>query len=210
MLEKREIFDEFEVHLLEDGKPSDYFNEKLETGIFSTKYPFTLLGDLISTGQSPEHHPEGSVWNHTMLVVDNAAKRKHESCDPRVFMWGALLHDLGKAPTTRVRKGKVTSYDHDRVGEKLSIDFLREFTDDDEFMVKVSALVRWHMQILFVVKGLPFADIGKMLSEVPLEEIALLGICDRLGRGKLTPEKIAQEKESVEFFVKKCKAYKQA
>ncbi len=38
-------------------------------------------------------------------------------------MWGALLHDLGKAPTTKIRKGKITSYDHDKVGAELVRNF---------------------------------------------------------------------------------------
>jgi HD superfamily phosphodiesterase len=46
--------------------------------------------------QQPDHHPEGNVWEHILLVVDLAAEGRHLSEDPRVFMWSALLHDLGK------------------------------------------------------------------------------------------------------------------
>ena len=76
-------------------------------------------------------------------------------------MWGALLHDLGKAPTTKIRKGKITSYDHDKVGAELCREFLEVFTDDEEFIKQVTALVRWHMQTLFVIKNLPFADVKR-------------------------------------------------
>jgi tRNA nucleotidyltransferase (CCA-adding enzyme) len=200
-------FIEFDVHLMNDEKPSQYFNELLKTGLFEEKYPYTLLGDLIKVPQSPKHHPEGSAWNHTMLVVDNAAQRKHLSQNPKVFMWAALLHDLGKAPATRIRKGRITAYDHDRLGEQLSIKFLKEFTDDEEFMTQVSKMVRWHMQILYVTKGLPFTDIDKMASEVSVNEIALLGLCDRLGRGETTIEKIQEEEDEIKIFVEKCREY---
>jgi tRNA nucleotidyltransferase (CCA-adding enzyme) len=202
-----EKFNEFDVHLMKDEKPSDYFNELSKTGFFNGEYPYTLLGDLIKVPQSPEHHPEGSVWNHTMMVVDNAAERKIHSQSPRVFIWAALLHDLGKAPTTKLRKGKITSYDHDKFGAKLAADFLKEFTNDAGFINQVSKLVRWHMQILFVTKGLPFADIEKMASEVPVSEVALLGLCDRLGRGNMTDEKKLEEEKAVKIFLEKCNEY---
>jgi tRNA nucleotidyltransferase (CCA-adding enzyme) len=150
-----------------------------------------------------QHHPEGSVWNHTMMVVDRAAIHRKESGSPRVFMWAALLHDLGKPDTTKVRKGKITAYDHDKLGEKLAVKFLSSLTEDTAFIDAVAKMVRWHMQTLFVVKNMPFADIDTMLKQVKLEEIALLTLCDRLGRGKMTEDKEAQERESIKQFVEK-------
>lgn len=198
----REIFDIFEHHLLNDEKPSEYLNAEIDRDGFS--YPFTMLKKLQDIPQSPEHHPEGNVWNHTLLVVDEAAKRKSESEDKRAFMWAALLHDIGKAPVTRIKKGRIVAYDHDKIGEKMAADFLEHLTDDRGLISKVSKLVRWHMQILFVVKDLPFADLKTMMKQVSYKEIALLGICDRLGRGELTEERIQKEKDTVEMFIKKC------
>jgi len=123
-------FSEINAHLMSDNKPSNYFTELCKTEIFEARYPFTLLGDLMKVPQSPQHHPEGNVWNHTMLVLDNAGDRKHLSQNPKVFMWSALLHDLGKAPTTKLTKGRITAYDHDKWGERLSIQFLKELTND--------------------------------------------------------------------------------
>jgi len=204
-----QTFKEFDAHLMNDKKPSDYFNELSNTGIFEEKYPYTLLGDLIKVPQSPKHHPEGSVWNHTMLVVDNAAERKHLSQNPKVLMWSALLHDLGKASATKITKGRITSYDHDKMGERLACKFLKEVTSDQEFINRVAKLVRWHMQILFVTKGLPFADIRRMAAEVSLDEVALLGLCDRLGRGNMTLDKKLVEEKSIISFLEKCQTYLQ-
>jgi tRNA nucleotidyltransferase (CCA-adding enzyme) len=201
------IFEEFEKHLMEDEKPSMYFEKIINNqGVFS-EYPFTLLRALVETEQSPQHHPEGNVWKHTMLVVDNAAKVKGLSENPRAFMWGALLHDLGKAPTTKIRKGKITSYDHDKVGAELCRKFLAEFTDEEEFIKQVTALVRWHMQTLFVIKNLPFGDVKAMSLEISIKEIALLSQCDRLGRGEINESKIKEEKENIKSFIRKCEEY---
>jgi putative nucleotidyltransferase with HDIG domain len=204
MRDKKELFKEMNEHLIKDEVPSKYFQSLKDSYIFSQEFPFKMLGDLRNTEQNLIHHPEGSVWNHTMLVIDEAAKRKNNSEDMRVFMWAALLHDIGKAPTTRFRKGKITSYNHDKVGKDLSISFLKEFEEDEKFIDKVAKLVRWHMQILFVVKDMPFAEIDNMLSEVSSEEIALFSICDRLGRGNMSVQKEIEEKRTNEIFLRKC------
>ena len=200
----KEIFKNIENHLLQDMKPSEYLNEELKNGSLS-EYPFTMLSDLKNTEQNKEHHPEGNVWNHTMLVIDNAAGVKDKSDDKRVFMWAALLHDIGKAKTTRIRKGKITSYDHDKVGESMAEEFLKYFDEEDKFIYKVAKLVRWHMQTLFVVKDMPFADVKCMTEETSVHEVARLSLCDRLGRAPLSKGKIQEEKENVRNFVEKVK-----
>jgi len=202
-----EIFTELEQHLLSDEQPSIFLNALLAGGGLA-EWPLSLLQDLAGVPQSPQHHPEGDVWNHTCMVVDEAASRRAASRHQRAFMWAALLHDLGKPSTTRVRnKGRITAYDHDREGEKLTGQFLHAFTDDTSFIEEVTRLVRWHMQVLFVVKELPFADIGTMLSQVELDDIALLSLCDRLGRGQLSPELAASEAENIRIFVEKCRQH---
>ncbi len=200
--DKQGLFLEIEEHLLKDDKPSEYFNSLVETGLFKKEYPFNLLSRLREIEQSPKHHPEGNVWNHTMLVLDNAAQVKSQSSDTRVFMWSALLHDIGKATTTKLRKGRITSYDHDKEGEKLARSFLECFTQDEEFITKVTRMVRWHMQILFVTNKLPFSDISTMKSQVDVKEIGLLGFCDRLGR-KMEQD-VNKEIETMENFIRKC------
>ena len=64
-----------------------------------------MLSSLVKIQQSPSHHPEGNVWNHTMLVIDKAAERKYKSKDPRIH-WAALFHDIGKTPATKIRREK--------------------------------------------------------------------------------------------------------
>lgn len=203
MMDLKQVYEEFDKHLMEDEVPSKYFEAMLKQGLFYKVYPFTMLGELVKTPQPVQHHPEGDVWKHTMLVVDNAAKHRMESGSPRIFMWAALLHDLGKPDTTKTRKGKITSYDHDKLGEKLAVKFLTPLTEDKDFISGIAKMVRWHMQTLFVVKDMAFADVSTMLQQVKLEEIALLSLCDRLGRGKMTKEKEALERANIEQFMQK-------
>lgn len=207
IMEKESIFEQIEIHILEDEKPSDFIEVLFKDDEVSNTNPFTMLSNLKKVEQNKKYHPEGSVWNHTLLVVDEAASRREQSRDKKAFMWAALLHDIGKAPTTRIRNGKITSYNHEKLGKDMSTTFLREFNKDDEFIKKVSSLIRWHMEPLFILKELPFSNIKQMLREVPIEEIALLAVCDRLGRGDMSSKKAIDEKRGIEMFVKRCKKY---
>jgi putative nucleotidyltransferase with HDIG domain len=197
---RQSLYLDIERHLLEDQIPSKYLNRISADPLF-WKPPFDLLAKLKQTEQSPQYHPEGNVWNHTLLVVDEAAKVRYRSASPAAFMWAALLHDIGKPETTRVRKGRITHYDHDKAGAVLARRFLLEFTENVEFIDRVCGLVRYHMHILYVTKGLPFADLGAMKRSADVEEVALLGLCDRLGRTTCDREK---EKRDVSLFLKKC------
>lgn len=204
--EDREVFlYEINNHLLMDEKPSEYFNGILDVPIFK-EHPFRMLYNLKTAEQSPVHHPEGNAWKHTMLVIDHAAVQKHKSKNEKVFMWAALLHDIGKPPTTRVRKGKITSYDHEKVGAVMAKEFMEEFSKDEKFIKKVCALIRWHMQILHVVKDMPFGNIKSMKEETDVNEVALLGYCDRMGRKDPDMER---EKQNIALFLKKCRDYKE-
>lgn len=176
-----EIFAEVDRHLLEDEAPSAFLSRLPEKPWFAA-HPFSMLARLRSTPQSPLHHPEGSAWNHTLLVVDAAAGRKEKSRHPQAFLWAALLHDIGKPDTTKLRRGKLTSYCHETRGAVLARRFLEELGCGAELTDRVVSLVKWHMQPLFVIKGLPFADIPAMRREADVNEVALLGLCDRLGR----------------------------
>lgn len=204
MKNKINIFSEIDLQLLEDDKPSEYIESLMKDKAFY-EYPFSMISDLRGVMQSKKYHPEGDVLTHTLMVVDEAAIRKNESRNPQVLMWAALLHDIGKASTTKQRNGKITSYNHEKVGSLMAKEFLLSFTKDNEFINNVSSMVRWHMEALFVTKNLPFVNIKKMLEEVPVEEIALLNLCDRLGRGEMTEKKIKGEVKGIEEFIEKCK-----
>ncbi|MEF9990577.1 MAG: HD domain-containing protein [Romboutsia sp.] len=198
------IFNEVEKILLESNKPSVDIKRLIKEKKFNIE-PFNKIKNLENIDQNKKYHPEGNVLNHILLVVDEASKNKVYSKDKRAFMWGALLHDIGKLTTTKIRKGRITSYDHDIEGENISYKFLDKVTEDENLKRKVSKLVRYHMQPLFFDKNLPFFDEKLMLKEVDFEEVALLSMCDRLGRGDITKENIEIETERISKFKEYCK-----
>lgn len=198
----KEIFLNIEKHLLNDNKPSSYLEDALKTHMLD-KYPFSMIKELQDVDQSPKFHPEGNVFIHTIMVLDEGAKIREKSTNKRSFMWGLLLHDIGKKPTTKIRKGRLTSYDHDIVGADMAREFLTYFNEEESFIAEVTALVRWHMQSLFVTKNLKYQNISAMLEEVNVNEIVLVSLSDRLGRGNLDYNEINNTRIEVSRFEEK-------
>lgn len=198
--EDKLLFDEIEDHLLTDEKPSLYLKKILDEGKLS-KYPFSMIGELSEVEQNPKYHPEGNVFIHTVMVVDEGALIRDKSKNKKEFMWALLLHDIGKKPTTKIRNGKLTSYNHDIEGKKMVIKFFEYFKQEKSFISEVSNLVRWHMQSLFVIKNLSFKNIEGMLHDVDRNEIVLVCRADRLGRGNMN----ADERNSVLNDINKFK-----
>lgn len=197
----KDIFLNIEEHLLNDEKPSEFFFDAIHNEEFD-KYPLTMIKDLREVPQNPKYHPEGNVFTHTMMVLDEGAKRRSISNNKRIFMWTLLLHDIGKKDTTKMRKGRLISYDHDKVGAKMVEEFFGFFHEESEFIFQVKNLVRWHMQSLFVIKNTSFQDIQGILNDVRIDDIALISLCDRLGRGGLNNSLRKQTENDIEYFKK--------
>ena len=174
----RSLFNDLDYHLMNDAAPSVYLNGIERPEFF--EYPFSMLSGLRDVPQSPTHHPEGSVWNHTMLVLDLAAEKKAQAGDARVFMWAALLHDIGKAVKTKVHRGKITSPGHAKAGARMARNFLSGFSDDIRLIRKVTPFVRWHMEVLNFEKDNNSVDFNAITADI--DDLALLCLCDRLGR----------------------------
>ncbi len=85
---RRQLFEDLCGHLYGDETPSVYL-AAIDRELLDCIYPFTMLSRLRQVPQSPVHHPEGTVWNHTLLVVDCAARRKQNSSNPHAFLWAA-------------------------------------------------------------------------------------------------------------------------
>ena len=204
----KDIFLNIEKHLLNDENPSIYLEESLKSHILDA-YPFSMIKDLKEVPQNPKFHSEGDVFIHTMMVVDEGAKNREKSNDKRTFMWALLLHDIGKKPTTKVRKGRLTSYNHESVGADMTKEFLTYFNEEESFTSKVTALVRWHMQSLFVTKNMKFQNIRNMLEEVDINEIVLVSLSDRLGRGNLDSTEISNTQIEINNFEEKISNFRE-
>ena len=112
-----------------------------------------MLADLLpevaamkGVAQPPEYHPEGDVWRHTLLLLEQL----HQPT-PTLAL-GALLHDVGKPPTFRVAD-RIRFDGHVEEGVRLAHVILTRLRFSREEIEQVEALIDNHMR---------FKDVNRM------------------------------------------------
>ncbi len=120
---------------------------------------------LQNVAQPPEFHPEGDVWQHTLIMLEEWDKTLQNcSEDPllprfyqgrlsrtsfsekRILAWAILLHDIGK-PDTYTEADPIRFNGHDCLGARLAGEILRSLKLPGEVIEGASALVRLHMSL---------------------------------------------------------------
>ena len=149
---------------------------------------FPELAALSGVPQDPEWHPEGDVWVHTLMVVDEAAKLRDGGADDEALMFGALCHDLGKPATTALERGRVRSPAHDVAGVPLTRALLERWRAPNELIERACALVEHHLAPALFVKGNAgphgYRKLARKLGDanVTLELLVRLARADHWGR----------------------------
>lgn len=138
------VFEELKKALLKSQKPSLFFERLLEINQLASWFP--EVEALIKVEQNPKYHSEGNVYAHTMLVLDEAAKRRELTENKLGFMLSALTHDFGKALTTEFVDGALHSYRHEKAGLPLIERFLLRLTRDKKLIRYVLNLAEHHMR----------------------------------------------------------------
>ncbi|OUR69497.1 polynucleotide adenylyltransferase, partial [Arcobacter sp. 31_11_sub10_T18] len=127
-LAKERVFEEIKKLLLKAKQPSLGFILIKDLGIL--KY-FPQLEVLIGCEQEKEYHPEGDVWIHTLMCLDEMAKlRSTDEYRNLYLMLAVLCHDLGKPVTSAVVNGKITSYNHEKEGLEPTIEFIQLLSNE--------------------------------------------------------------------------------
>jgi poly(A) polymerase len=93
-----------------------------------------------------EHHRHKDVYEHTLIVVEQAMALEDHGPD-LVLRMAALLHDIGKPRTRRFEPGGgVSFHHHELVGAKMTRKRLRELKYPKEFVDDVAKLVELHLR----------------------------------------------------------------
>jgi len=210
-LSKERIFDEFNKLLLQAELPSIGLRFLQESGWLSN---FPELQALVGCEQDPDWHPEGDAWDHTCVVLDNAAAYARDAMpeDWRLaFMYGALLHDLGKPATTLGRwigrngaeLTDFTSIGHDTAGEAPARAFMERLTNQKDLIEKVVAVVVNHMQPRSLNAGGAKESAWKRLhNKLPLKIAGYMSLCDGCAHPDKTPETHEHSKVCWEYAEK--------
>lgn len=176
------VFEELKKALLKSDKPSLFFKSLKDMNQLS--FWFKEVDDLIGIKQSKVHHPEGDVFTHTMMVLDEAAMLRKNAKNQLSFMLAALCHDFGKITTTKLKKGKLTAYNHEVESELLAKIFLNRLTNKIILKKEVLNLVKLHMkpnQMYNSAKKKSMMNLWD--SAIYPEDLILLSKADSLGRG---------------------------
>jgi len=97
--------------------------------------------------QPPQFHPEGDVWVHTLLLLEQLPR----PC-PKTLAWGALLHDVGKPPTFRVAPDRIRFDEHVPVGVRMAEEICRRLRFSNDDTEQIAALVANHMRFADALK----------------------------------------------------------
>jgi len=189
-LPSERIWGEIEKLLLHARRPSPGLALALDLGVIDRLFP--ELRALVACPQEPEWHPEGDVWVHTLLVVDETRSRIDGFDRPQqvALMLGALCHDLGKPPTTAFIDGRIRSLDHEQAGvapAEAVLDRLNVHTIGGyDVRKQVLGIVAHHLKPgMFRKAATPVGDgaFRRLAQKVDLELLAIAAKADCMGRG---------------------------
>jgi tRNA nucleotidyltransferase (CCA-adding enzyme) len=147
---------------------------------------------LIDVPQDALHHPEGSTYVHTLMVMDAAyiiARRDNFSDNDRmILILAAMCHDLGKVTTTVIHPdGKVTAHGHPECGIMPTTTLLRGIGVDYEVIAQVLPLVREHMvHVGFFTPDITTRSVRRIVERIKPSNMFMLSAiieADASGRG---------------------------
>jgi putative nucleotidyltransferase with HDIG domain len=132
------------VRILTEGGARRGFEMLDSSGILADVLP--EITAMKGVEQPPEYHPEGDVWTHTMMLLEQLR-------EPTLTLaLGALLHDVGKPDTFRVAE-RIRFDGHVEEGVRITRNIMSRLRFSRDEAEQVEALVANHMR---------FKDVGHM------------------------------------------------
>ena len=137
--------------LLTEGAARRAFELLDATGLLQACLP--EIAAMKGVAQPPEFHPEGDVWVHTLLMLENLPPRP-----PATLAWAVLLHDVGKPPTFKSAQetGDRIRFDgHAEIGARMAAAICRRLRFSVDDTEQIEALVANHLRFKDVFQMRP-------------------------------------------------------
>jgi len=128
--------------LLTEGAARRGFELLDESGLLTQVLP--EIARMKGVEQPPQFHPEGDVWTHTLLMLEQL-----KASGSHTLAWGVLLHDVGKPPTFTPPSGpgdRIRFNEHVEVGTRMAEDICRRLRFSNEDTEQIAALVANHLR----------------------------------------------------------------
>lgn len=128
--------------LLTEGSARRAFELLDETQLLPELLP--EVARMKGVKQPPQYHPEGDVWIHTLLMIEQLP-----AAGSPTLAWGVLLHDVGKPPTFTPPagpEGRIRFDEHAEVGARMAEEICRRFRFSNHETAHIVALVANHMR----------------------------------------------------------------
>jgi poly(A) polymerase len=156
------------TRMLTEGHAPQAFEMLHDLGLLQHVLPEVVR--LRGVAQPPEYHPEGDVWTHTMLLLEQLplapnARVPHSSAalsrmggmqtPPRrisvTLAWGALLHDIGKPatfqpPNPAIQGDRIRFNGHVEAGIRIAEVILARLRFSNDDTAQILALIKNHMR----------------------------------------------------------------
>lgn len=201
-LSKERIEAELVKALLKAERPSIFFESLRKMDQLGTW--FAEVEMLIGVPQNSKYHMEGDVWNHTMMVIDEAAKYRDRSTYPYGFMMTALVHDFGKAICTEKKNGVYHAYEHETKGLTIVKRFLKRITNEKKLIHYVMNMTELHMKPNVLANAEASVKSTNKMFDSSVSPIDLIYISQSDDKGRKT---LVQSKSTEEFLLKRLDIY---
>ena len=165
---------------LMEAHPRLFFDTLLECDALHVLFPEVYR--LKTALEARRWHPEGDAYEHTMLVLTQAAINDGD-LEARM---AALVHDFGKGLTPRDQLPK--HYGHEMTGVKVAQDFCNRLTAPAKMRDRVMKTTRYHMHMHKLDTLNPktwvhmFEDMDAFRDPQVVELLWMVGVFDERGR----------------------------
>lgn len=150
-----------------------------------------ILPEIVAmkgTEQSPEYHPEGDVFTHTLLLLS------HLESPSETLAYGCLLHDVAKPNCIRRDGDRITFYGHTEQGAEMAEAILKRLKRGRAVWERVAYLVRNHLRLVQAPQ-MRLSTLKRFLREDGIEELLELARIDALSsNGDMSYYQFCQER----------------
>ena len=176
------------TRMLTEGHARRAFLLLDESGLLKQVLP--EISAMKGVEQPPEFHPEGDVFVHTLLLLDNLP-----SPCPMTLAWGALLHDVGKPATFRVAPDRIRFDNHVDVGVKMAEEICARLRFSNDETAQILALVENHMR---------FGHVSRMKESTLKRFLRMPAFDEHLALHRADSLASHRNLNTYEFLQKKC------